>query len=225
MHGWTMTAGSFFSDSNLVEMFDNMTEAGLIEPLIVVCATFDAQNSPQNFSRSTEELLVFHHDLRDNLMPYIEAKYRTYAEDVTPEGLRRSRDHRAFGGFSLGAVTTWHQFIYSLDCVKYFLPMSGDCWIMGTYGGRYHPEETTEYLEGVVHEVGYGEEDFCIYEGIGTDDPIWTQTNNQIQAMMKTDTFTPLNLHYAILEGGRHDLIACETYMFHGLQKFFGRQK
>lgn len=41
--------------------------------------------------------------------------------------------------------------------------------------------------------------------------------------MMKTQTFTPSNLHYAIIDGGRHDLIACETYMYHALRIFFRR--
>ena len=223
MHGWTMTAGSFFSDCDLPDMLDNMIHDGLIKPLIVVCVTFDAQNQPQSFSRSQEELLVFHNDFRNDLLPYIESKYSTFAENTTPEGLRNSRTHRAFGGFSLGAVTTWHQFIYNLDLMKFFLPMSGDCWIIGTYGGRYYPDETTEYLEGVVRSGNWRDDDFYIYEGIGTDDPIFTQTDNQIQAMMKTQTFTPSNLHYAIIDGGRHDLIACETYMYHALRIFFGR--
>ena len=213
MHGWTMNAGSFFTDSSLVNMLDNLIARGMIEPLIVVCATFDAENRSQSFSRSQQELLVFHNDLRENLIPYIEGKYSTY----------NSREHRAFGGFSLGAVTTWHQFIYCLDLIKYFLPMSGDCWIMGTYGGRYYPEETTGYLENVVHNGNWQANDFCIWEGIGTNDPIFTQTDNQIQAMMKTQTFTPENLHYGILQDGRHDLTACETYMYHALQVFFGK--
>ena len=37
---------------------------------------------------------------------------------MTEEGLQASREHRAFGGFSLGAVTTWYQFIYNLDYIK-----------------------------------------------------------------------------------------------------------
>ena len=220
MHGWTMTAGDFFSDSDLVKMLDNLIARGMIEPLIVVCATFDAENKSQSFTRSTQELLAFHNDLRENLIPYIEGKYSTY----------NSREHRAFGGFSLGAVTTWHQFIYCLDLVKYFLPMSGDCWIMGTYGGRYYPEETARYLENVVHSGNWSSRDFYIWEGIGTSDPvaqhaagIFTQTDNQIQAMMKTQKFTPENLHYGILQDGRHDPIACET-MYHALRVFFGKQ-
>ena len=57
MHGWTMTAESFFTDCDLVNMLDTLIERGDIEPLIVICATFDAENKPQSFSRSTEELL------------------------------------------------------------------------------------------------------------------------------------------------------------------------
>ena len=44
VHGWTMTAGDFFNDSGLVSMFDNMIQNGDIPPVIVVCATFDAEN-------------------------------------------------------------------------------------------------------------------------------------------------------------------------------------
>ena len=220
MHGWTMTAGDFFNDSSLVNILDNLIANGNIKPFIVVCATFGAENKSQNFSRSVDELSVFHNDFRNNLVPYIESKYSTYAaKNVTQESLENSREHRVFGGFSLGAVTTWYQFIYNLDYVKYFLPMSGDCWIIATYGGRDYPVETT--LEKVISDRNYNETDFYIYQGIGTNDPIWAQTNNQIQEMMKSNTFTPRNLHYAIIQDGKHDLMACEMYIYHGLQKFF----
>ena len=226
MHGWTMTAGDFFdpAQSGIVPMLDHMVENGDIPPVIVVCATFDAQNQSQGFSRSVEELSVFHRDLRENLIPYVESHYHTYAEDVTEEGLRASREHRAFGGFSLGAVTTWYQFIYNLDYIKYFVPMSGDCWIMGNYGGRNYPVETVDYLEQVVADGGWSGDDFYIYQGIGTSDPIWDQTDSQIQEMLTRDLFTAENLHYAIIEGGRHDIDACERYLYHALQTFFGDQ-
>lgn len=227
MHGWTMTAGDFFdqAQSGIASMLDHMVENGDIPPAIVVCATFDAQNQSQGFSRSVEELSVFHRDLRENLIPFVESRYHTYAQDVTEEGLRASRAHRAFGGFSLGAVTTWYQFIYNLDYIKYFVPMSGDCWIMGTYGGLYQPVETVDYLEQVITDGGWSGDDFYIYQGIGTSDPIWDQTDSQIQEMMTRDLFTPENLHYAIIEGGRHDIDACERYLYHALQNFFGNQE
>lgn len=224
MHGWTMTANDFLGEgrSNLVNILDNMIASGDIPPVIVVSATFDAENQSQSFPRSVEELSVFHNDLRQNLMPFIEDRFHTYADDVTEEGFENSREHRAFGGFSLGAVTTWYQFIYNLDYIRNFVPMSGDCWIMGTYGGRYYPVETVDYLEGMLSEGGYEENDFRIYQGIGTDDPIWDQTDSQIQEMFTRETFTPQNLHYAIIEGGRHDMDACERYLYYALQDFFG---
>ena len=227
MHGWTMTAGDFFDTARrgIVPMLDHMIANGDIPPVIVVCATFDAQNQSQGFSRSVEELSVFHRDLRENLIPFVESRYHTYAQDVTEEGLRASREHRAFGGFSLGAVTTWYQFIYNLDYIKYFVPMSGDCWIMGTYGGRNYPVETVDYLEQVVSDGGWSGDNFYIYQGIGTDDPIWDQTDSQIQEMLTRELFTADNLHYAIIQGGRYDIDACERYLYHALQNFFGDQE
>lgn len=223
MHGWTMTAGDFFntSQSGIVPMLDHMIEKGDIPPLIVVCATFDAENQPQSFSRSVEELSVFHRDLRENLIPFVESRYHTYVKGVTEEELQASRSHRAFGGFSLGAVTTWYQFVHNLGYIQYFLPMSGDCWITGTYGGLYHPVETVDALEQVVAEGGWEPDDFTIYQGIGTDDPIWDQTDSQIQEMLSRELFATGNLRYAIIQGGRHDIDACERYLYHGLPVFF----
>lgn len=224
MHGWTMTAGDFLdtAQSGIRPVLDHRIENGDIPPLIVVCATFDAQNQAQSFSRSVEELSVFHRDLRENLIPFVESRYHTYAQDVTEAGLRASRAHRAFGGFSLGAVTTWYQFLYNLDCIRYFVPMSGDCWIVGTYGGLNHPVETVDRLEQAVSDGGWSRNDFSISQGIGTQDPIWDQTDSQIQEMLGRDLFDAEPLHYAILEGGRHDLDACARYLYHALQRFFG---
>ena len=96
---------------------------------------------------------------------------------------------------------------------------------MGTYGGLYQPVETVDHLEQVVTDGGWSGDDFYIYQGIGTSDPIWDQTDSQIQEMLTRDLFTPENLHYAIFEGGRHDIDACERYLYHALQRFFGNEE
>lgn len=61
MHGWSMQAGDFFDckKGNLVNLLDRMIENKDIQPLIVVSATFDALNQPQNFMRSVAEIQVF----------------------------------------------------------------------------------------------------------------------------------------------------------------------
>lgn len=227
MHGWTMTAESFFRErrGELANLLDNMIENGDIPPVIVVCATFDAQNRPQDFSRSVREIAAFHNDFRNDLVPYIESRFHTYAEGTDEEALRSSRAHRAFAGFSLGAVTTWYQFCRSLDYVKYFAPMSGDCWILGSFGGLYRPEATVEYLENVVRNGGWGEEDFFIWSGIGTNDPIWAQVVSQMEAMQRSGTFTAKNLRHAVKQGGYHDLAACGEYLYNALPVFFGARK
>ena len=58
-------------------------------------------------------------------IPAVEGTYSTYADNVTPEGIKASRDHRAFGGFSMGSVGTWDTFLICLDAFRYFMPSSG----------------------------------------------------------------------------------------------------
>ena len=68
----------------------------------------------------------FHNELVNDIVPAVESKYSTYAEDVTHEAIVASRDHRGFGGFSMDSVNTWCTFRYALDCFRYFIPMSGN---------------------------------------------------------------------------------------------------
>ena len=146
MHGWHMTAGDFFNYSNLITILDNMNANGDIEPTIIVTPTFDAENQSQDFSRSEDEIRHFHQDFRNNLVPYIESNYHTYAQGTSEEAFRNSRAHRAFAGFSGGSVTTWSQFIHNLDYIKYFGPMSGDSWEVEVYGGRDNSVRTVAFM-------------------------------------------------------------------------------
>lgn len=214
MHGWTGIAGELFTIGNgfIKNMFDVMIEKGDIQPLIIVAATFDNDNAPQDFSRSVDELGIFHHDFRNALLPFIDSHFNTNA----------SRNSRAFSGFSLGAVTTWYEFCYNNDLIKYFLPLSGDCWIMGTYGGRYRPKETADRLEQIIREKRYTASDYEIYAAVGTRDPIWDQVNNQLTEMLTRSTFSGGNIRYAVKQGGHHDYDAIAEYLYNALPLYFG---
>ena len=215
MHGWTGIAGELFTVGGgfIKNMLDAMIERGDMKPLIVVAATFDNGNESQDFARSVEELSVFHNDFRDALLPFIDSHFNTNA----------SRNSRAFSGFSLGAVTTWYEFCYNNDLIKYFLPLSGDCWIMGTYGGRYRPKETADRLEQIIREKRYTASDYEIYAAVGTRDPIWDQVNNQLTEMLTRSTFSGRNIRYAVKQGGRHDYDAIAEYLYNALPLYFGR--
>ncbi|MCM1543585.1 MAG: esterase [Blautia sp.] len=222
MHGWTMTAGDYFEGSYLPEILDHMIENGEIPPLLVVSATFDAENEPQDFSLSVRELREFHQDLRNDLIPAVESRFHTYAETTDSEGLAASRDHRAFGGFSLGAVTTWHQFVFNHDYIRYFLPMSGSCWYYGGYGD-YYPEETCDLFEEFIESDGLEEKGYFIYGATGTSDAIQGQMDTQMVEMLaRSDVFTPDRVVYYKKQGGVHDLVAVQEYVYNALPFFFG---
>lgn len=217
MHGWTGFAGDFFQYSNIINILDNMIYNKDIEPLIVVAPTFDAENQPQNWSRSVEELEVFHLDFENSLMPYIESHYSTYAETASNKDLIKSRNHRAFGGFSLGAITTWYMFKHDLNYIKYFLPMSGDAWYVSTFGGLYHPKETVDEVEKIVKNSNL---DFFIASYLGTRDARYDQVNNQMTEMLKRDIFKN-NFRYFQVKDAYHDMNATDIDIYNGLQLFF----
>lgn len=217
MHGWTGHAGDFFEHSNILNILDNMICNGDIEPLIVVAATFDADNLAQNWSRSVEELEPFHLDFENALMPYIESHYSTYAESISKNDLMASRKHRAFGGFSLGAIVTWYIFKYDLKYVKYFLPMSGDAWYVSTFGGLYYPKETVDEIERISHNFN---EEYYIASFLGTNDARYDQVNNQMVEMLKRDIFEK-SFEYYRVKNAYHDMDATDIDMYNGLQLFF----
>ena len=74
---------------------------------------------------------------------------------LSSDSLRRqlaaSRDHRAFCGFSMGSVTTWHTFEYCLDYFRYFMPSSGSLTTDG------------DYMASIVRESGHDWDDFFIF--------------------------------------------------------------
>lgn len=105
-------------------MLDQMIEQGIIEPLIVVTPTFYVEDDCMD---GLDALTYsFREELRNELMPAVEERYSTYAENTDEEGFAKSRDHRAFAGLSRGAVTTIHSVICgSLDYFSWFGTFSG----------------------------------------------------------------------------------------------------
>lgn len=227
MHGG-VNAGQFYNRIYaLNDILDHAIENGEIEPLIVVTPTFYAPSDHDtSVSNAAEQVAVFHKEFINDLMPAVENHYNTYAKTTDPEGLEASRNHRAFGGFSMGSVTTWYQFVNALDYVAYFMPLSGDCWEYGNQGGRSHPHETAEYLSGFSASAKHGD-DFFIYAMTGGDDIAYDAMNNQINAMRETDAFVfgtsvdDGNIAFRILDGATHDYTYYRNYIYTILPYFF----
>ena len=221
MHGLGGHAGDYFDYGTNKNMFDRLIEDKVIKPTIIVSATFYNQNSSRDFGSSTRELRLFHLDFENHLMPAIEGKFHTYAESTSKEDLKLSRNHRAFGGFSLGSVTTWMTFCYDADYIRSFLPMSGSCWYYGGYGD-YYPKETADFFEKLIAEKSLNERGYFIYVATGTQDAVRDQVYIQMDEMLdRKDVFTPDHVVFYQKEGGRHDFVAVQEYIYNAFPLLF----
>ena len=221
MHGWGGHAGEYFEFGSVRIIIDNLIEKGDIRPTIFVSPSFYHSGSDTDFSSSVSALRAFHSDFENALMQAVEGKYRTYAESTSDDDLKASRDHRAFGGFSLGSVTTWMIFCYDTDYVRYFLPMSGSSWYYGGYGD-FQTEKNVEFIRELVEENDLNERGYFIYHAVGTQDTVRSQTIMQAEEMLRyPEIFTPEHYVFYEKEGGRHDFDAVQEFMYNALPLFF----
>lgn len=228
MHGGSDSPEWFFGgegrSTDFTHMIDCLIADGSMEPAIIVAVSYYTDYEGD----FTKNCLNFHYELTADLMPALEGKYRTYADSTDDEDFSDSRLHRAFGGFSMGAVTTWSVFENCLDKFAYFMPISGDCWELGMTAGGSKPDEVAKALEESVIASGYGSEDFVIYSGCGGNDIAEPNLTPQIDAMKKLDTFkfcdnfADGNLYKCVYASGWHDPNTVIRVMYNALPKMFG---
>jgi enterochelin esterase-like enzyme len=216
--------GGVGQNSQFKNILDNMIQNGDCQPCIVVSPTFylsgDGDTSVSNSGVAVEQ---FPTELTNDLMPAVATAYRTYANGSSRDDLRRSRNHRAFGGFSMGSVCTWWTFAKALDCFRYFVPTSGDCWAKGMQGGYSDPTGTAQYLVNAMRESGYTGRDFFIHAMTGSDDIAQPMMTAQIEAMRSLADFSfgtdkrTNNIHYAVYPGGSHTASYAFQYAYNAL--------
>lgn len=224
LHGWTGTAEQYFGMENMPQMknlFDHLIEQRLCKPFVAVSPTWDKDNRAKDWGESTQEAAVFSNEYVNDLIPAVESRYSTYAETTDKAGILASRDHRAIGGFSLGAITTWYIFEQAFPYSRWYLPMSGDNWHVEMFGGQTRPKETADFLAGLVNASPY-KNDFYVWYAVGSDDVRLPQTHNQALAMAALpETFNSRNFSYHQKQGGRHDFNAVWEFCYNALPFFF----
>ena len=222
--GWsneTTTMGTPERPHEFKHIVDHAIEDGLIQPLIIVLPTYNNTSESDSGSYSLALRLVdnFHNELVNDLIPAVESKYSTFAGTTDLEGIAASRDHRAFGGFSMGSMNTWHTFEYCLDYFRYFAPSSG-----GPIGNR-------AYMEEIVRSSGHSPEDFFIFTASGTDDFAYSGFKRGVMDMgTDSEVFTfgdseaEGNLSFREREGYAHDGRAANEYMYNALRFFWNAE-
>ena len=209
-------AGSF---SNMQFVLDAMIEKGLIDPLFVVTPTFAIPGKDEYWGAGN-----YSYELNNYLIPAFETAYNTYAQDVTEEGIRASRTHRAFGGFSMGSLCTWNVFQSSLDQIAYYMPCCGGI----SFGDD--AASMAAMLADSVAKAGYTKDDFFIYAGCGGEGDVgYKGLTAQIDAMKEMpetfvycENFRDGNLYYTQCSGG-HSTKSVELIMYCALPTFFDK--
>ncbi len=173
-HGTNETQDSLLGDERVKNALDNMIEVGVAEPFIMVCPTYYYDYETRGTDHQT-----FIQEVRKDLMPAVESKYRTYAETVDDAGFIASREHRAFSGYSQGGAVMWTLFTDMLDRAKWFLPFSG------SFGSVYDDIKTT------LAKYPQYADDFFVYLACGGKrDMAYENGNELINALLADDMFS-----------------------------------
>lgn len=215
MHGgWSnenSTLGTPSSPSGFKNVIDNAIGNGVFAPLIVVCPTYNNTSGQDSadFSLALRLTRNFHNELINDLIPAVESTFSTYAEGTSESELKAARDHRAFGGFSMGSVTTWRTFEYALDYFRYFIPMS--C------GTSLDDEEIWRAADG------RNQNDYFVMMMVGTSDFSYSYDTARVQNMLSSGYFTEQtentdgNFIFRVKNGYSHNGTEANEYTYNAL--------
>lgn len=211
MHGAGASAESWIMESEgntTKNMLDTMIAEKEINPLIVVCASLYYQNDMTK-GGSTKN---FKYELRNDLMPSVESRFSTYANKVTtPQSFIDSRDHRGFGGFSMGSATTYQSaLIGALDYFSYFAPMHG--------GFVNHDEVLKALTEGEFkdYQINYI---LCCDGTLDNTYPLHVELYHKL--LNSGEVREGINGDMLTLLYRKHDINAWQTDLYNALVRFF----
>lgn len=149
--------GMVDDDSLVKRMMDNLIYYKEIMPFIVVTPNGRSTEKCAREGSDFNSFYVFGKELRNDLIPYIEANYSTY---VDADDMSLSREHRAMAGLSMGGMQTINIGI-------------GECIDLFSYFGAFSAAptsnpaaKTARLLKDSPYEIAY------FYNICGTEDEI-----------------------------------------------------
>ena len=223
-HGWWGTADGLAE--GVAPVVDQLTSAGSIAPTIVVFATYypDRSFATEDYEDDYALNRFFATTEIDTLIKTVESHYTTFARgDTSDESLRASRRHRAFGGFSMGATTTWDVFALRPQYFYGYMPMAGESWI-----GREEDadeERIGQLVTDGALRAGYGPSDFRILASVGSEDPALWDMTPQLDELYQDypDLMTESSLQVWIDDGEDHSMTSVCNQVAHNLPLLFPR--
>lgn len=222
LHGSGDSATGFYENSHYKQMLDKLAKQGKLQNTLVVFPTFyPSQAFVTGDYQKDDKLSRFfaRTELMGALIPKVEAKYSTYAKSTTKKELQQTRAHRAIGGFSMGAITSWYVFEEQLPYFKTFVTLGGDSWVIQEDGGGTATKQTAKKLAQTPKK--YPDLDFKILAGAGSRDPAAELLQKQIREMKKYRGFNDTDLKYYELPGAHHTLEATVMLFEHYAKQIF----
>lgn len=216
MHGMGGSAARFLGTPDDPRedkvMIDNLIRNGKMEPMIIVGISYYPDNQEDDNDDYDAALTKnFGTELRNDLLPAVEARYSVY----------KDREHRAFGGFSMGAVTTWYRMCDSMDLFSKYIAMSGSLY----WGADDHARnDPAGYITNAIQSEGYGKDDFQVWAATGSDDFANDTMVRQMESLKQTDLFDYSdtgNTTWHIGNGEKHNSHATTRYLYTALPALF----
>lgn len=223
VHGHYGTASTTFEAENglLRKVLDHMMENGEMAPTIVVSPSYNYGAPTSSYVDADPYCKALPQELVNDLIPIVETRYRTHLISTDAASVYATRDYRAIGGFSMGAVTTWYALAETFSAFRYYLPISGDCWSLGAFAGMNRPAQTANYLANIIRQSPYAV-DFYIWAASGTSDSAYSETLQQVQGMAQlTDIFGLDHMTFHEKDGARHEYLPIPEYVYNALPQFF----
>ena len=215
--------------------FDMLFESGEIEPCIIVSTTYYFDVGVDVATRKRTGGVPagdggwpgvkpnFYREVVEDIIPAVELKYNTYLEDGSPEAIKATRDHRAFSGYSRGAVATWYVFHNAFEYFKWYAPMS----CMTTAGKRIREpvseQDVMDYLQAPIK--AHPELPFYIFATNGGPNDV-AQMTEQMKYIPKGECFSygkdpeKNNIYFSVSEFRHTDLLV-PYYYWNSLQVLF----
>lgn len=159
-HGNNCSPSNWFDLDVPTAQFKNLLdnifdpEHGVMDSFIIVCPTYYldiekedtlvAEGVIAGDGRYQGIPAMYHREVIEDLIPAVESQLNVYCTDFSEEGIKATRDHRAWGGFSRGAACTWYLFHHDFEYFTYWMPTSCTCLEEGVPLGQTGESEWTD---------------------------------------------------------------------------------
>lgn len=206
---WTSRTFDYIPDRSITlrNIYDNMIDQKLCEPLIIVSLSTNTQAEALFMDESVEQIA---HELRATLMPYLVEHYSTYAGDSSIEAISAAREHFGIGGLSNGSNFAYNSgMLHNFDLFANYVCLSGN--------------NNADGIEHSLNGEAWGELPLSyLYAGAGTDDG--QQGLSEVgfwKIADSTERIQPgVNAMYMDVSGG-HEWKVWSTHIFNALQVLF----